>query len=340
MASSKDCRRGPRYMFARNFRKYKVENLSTYHTQCKRGKSCQYQDHRILSKGYAIQGLLRKTVRVFIITRGAIGMIAHKRFCGNIYLKRIHSSMEHIKPSKCKSHFWNHVKHTDTKRKAAKTTRQPVPALKRLSVAPDAPEAYPQGPGAPGAYSQVLGGPGAYPQGLGVHLLLLLSMPGMPGGNSEGPPQQRQQRLDSNMMPIAVQVINDDLTRAGVFPCFHILFCPRSQEIKIDCSEVRPSLKVKYDKLQGYQARNAFHVGSPLPQGKVGHLSTCYTQYKRGDLVDIKSNEAVQKDEPGSLRNQTVIVELPSKIHPPPKNLCGASPGFATTHDFIAAMKP
>lgn len=73
----------------------------------------------------------------------------------------------------------------------------------------------PGGPGMPGSFAPGApgpGGPGGYPSG-GP------GMPGMQGGYPGGPPQQRQQRLDPNMMPSAVQVIDDDSsTRSGIFP--------------------------------------------------------------------------------------------------------------------------
>uniref|UniRef100_A0A1I7T524 Protein transport protein Sec24C n=1 Tax=Caenorhabditis tropicalis TaxID=1561998 RepID=A0A1I7T524_9PELO len=73
---------------------------------------------------------------------------------------------------------------------------------------PQVPGSFPPGPQVPGSFP-----PGTYPQGPGAP-----GMPGMPGGYLGGPPQQRQQRLDPNMMPSAVQVIDDDSARAGIFP--------------------------------------------------------------------------------------------------------------------------
>ncbi|CAL2040490.1 unnamed protein product [Caenorhabditis brenneri] len=75
---------------------------------------------------------------------------------------------------------------------------------------PGAPGPFPPGPGAPGSFPPGPGAPGSFPPGPGA--------PGMPGGYPGGPPQQRQQRLDPNMMPSAVQVIDDDSARSGLFP--------------------------------------------------------------------------------------------------------------------------
>uniref|UniRef100_A0A1I7UM59 Protein transport protein Sec24-like CEF n=1 Tax=Caenorhabditis tropicalis TaxID=1561998 RepID=A0A1I7UM59_9PELO len=67
------------------------------------------------------------------------------------------------------------------------------------------PEGHPTAPQVPGPFP-----PGTYPQGPGA--------PGIPQGYPGGPPQQRQHRLDPNIMPNAVQVIEDDDARAGIFP--------------------------------------------------------------------------------------------------------------------------
>ncbi|CAP26255.2 Protein CBR-SEC-24.1 [Caenorhabditis briggsae] len=88
---------------------------------------------------------------------------------------------------------------------------------------PGASGAYPQGPNVPGQYPQVPGAAGTFPQGPGVpggfpQAPGAPGMPGMPGGYPGGPPQQRQQRLDPNMMPSAVQVIDEDSARSGIFP--------------------------------------------------------------------------------------------------------------------------
>ncbi|CAB3406008.1 unnamed protein product [Caenorhabditis bovis] len=91
---------------------------------------------------------------------------------------------------------------------------------------PNLPSNFPPGPGAPNGSSNFppgQGGSGGYPAGPGAFppgpggFPPGSRAPGAPGGYP-GPPQQQQQRLDPNMMPSAVQVMDDDIARAGLFP--------------------------------------------------------------------------------------------------------------------------
>ncbi|CAI2347954.1 unnamed protein product [Caenorhabditis sp. 36 PRJEB53466] len=136
MTNSKGLRRGTRYMFARDFRKHGVEHLSTYYTQYKRGDLVDIKTNGAFQKGMPFKAYHGRTGRIFNVTKGAVGIIVNKRVRGNILPKRINIRVEHIKPSKCRTDFLNRVKSNDEKRKAAKTAGQPVPALKRLPVAP------------------------------------------------------------------------------------------------------------------------------------------------------------------------------------------------------------
>ncbi|CAD6191879.1 unnamed protein product [Caenorhabditis auriculariae] len=98
---------------------------------------------------------------------------------------------------------------------------------------PQAPSGFPPGPQAPGGYpgSQAPAGfppgpqaPGGFPSGPGFPPGPggFAPGPGQPGAapGYPGPPQQQRapQRLDPNLMPSAVQVIEDDRVREGLFP--------------------------------------------------------------------------------------------------------------------------
>jgi large subunit ribosomal protein L21e len=135
MVNPKGYRKGTRYLFAKRFRTYGVEPLSTFLRCYKVGDIVDIKANGAFQKGMPHKFYHGKTGRIFNVTKHAVGVIVNKRVRHRILQKRINIRVEHIRPSKCRQDFLNRVKENEKKKHEAKAKGE-VAVVKRMPIVP------------------------------------------------------------------------------------------------------------------------------------------------------------------------------------------------------------
>ncbi|KAL7674551.1 hypothetical protein ACOME3_000828 [Neoechinorhynchus agilis] len=131
MTNTKGCRRGTRYMFARDFRKHGTIPLSTYMKVYRRGDYVDIKVNGAVQKGMAHKYYHGRTGRVFNVSRHAVGVVVNKRVRSRLIPKRIFVRVEHVKPSRCQEEFKKRQKETEKAKKEGKEIKKRMPAQPR-----------------------------------------------------------------------------------------------------------------------------------------------------------------------------------------------------------------
>merc|ERR1712227_289672 len=120
MTNPKGIRRGTRYMFSKDFRKKGTIGLKTYFACYRKGDIVDIKGDGAFQKGMPHKVYHGTTGRVFNVTRRAVGVIVNKQHNGRIIPKRINVRIEHVKHSKSRQGFLDHVVANSAAIKAAK----------------------------------------------------------------------------------------------------------------------------------------------------------------------------------------------------------------------------
>eukprot|EP00126_Sphaerothecum_destruens_P001034 Sdes_comp12378_c0_seq1m2988 len=135
MGRTNGVRAGTRYLFARKFRNYGPEHLSTYLECYKVGDIVDVKGNGAVQKGMPHKFYHGKTGIVFNVAPHAVGVIVNKRVGNRIIRKRINLRVEHIKHSACRDDFLNRVKRNEILRKEAQAKGERV-NVKRQATQP------------------------------------------------------------------------------------------------------------------------------------------------------------------------------------------------------------
>ena len=122
-----------RHMFKRDFRGHGVIPLSTYMRCYKVGDYVDIKANGAVHKGMPFKGYHGRTGIVFDVTKTALGVEVNKQVRNRIVKKRIHVKVEHVRPSKCRQEFLNHMEEC---RKLSKEHKGEKLCLKRVPAQP------------------------------------------------------------------------------------------------------------------------------------------------------------------------------------------------------------
>ena len=124
-----------RDMFAKDFRKAGVHELSKYFINYKIGDIVDIKCDGAVHKGMPHKFYHGRTGVVFNVTKNSVGIEVNKVLRGKILKKRIHVRVDHCRPSKCRLDFLKRVKDNELKKKAAKAKGEKI-SLKRMPGQP------------------------------------------------------------------------------------------------------------------------------------------------------------------------------------------------------------
>ncbi|CAB1108060.1 unnamed protein product [Ectocarpus sp. CCAP 1310/34] len=109
-----------RDMFARDFGKNGVNELSIYLRKYKRGDYVDIKCNPSIHKGMPFKYYHGRTGIVFNVTKTSLGVRVNKQVNGRIISKQIHVRVEHVSPSKCRDEMKRRVKENEAAKKAAR----------------------------------------------------------------------------------------------------------------------------------------------------------------------------------------------------------------------------
>jgi large subunit ribosomal protein L21e len=130
-------RANTRTLFRKDFRKHGRPHSTTYLRSYKRGDYVDIKVDASQHKGMPFKHYHGRTGVVFNVNKRAVGIIVNKQVNGRIIPKRLHVSIPHVLPSKCRDGHIARVKKNEELKKAAKAQGEIV-ELKRKPTQPKA----------------------------------------------------------------------------------------------------------------------------------------------------------------------------------------------------------
>lgn len=123
-----------RHMFAKAFGERGAPNISTYLKTYHVGDYVDIKVNGAVHKGMPYKFYHGRTGIVYNVTKGALGIIVHKRVGNRFMEKRINVRIEHVRLSKCRQDFLARVASNDALRRAGKPEQvaKRTPALPRV----------------------------------------------------------------------------------------------------------------------------------------------------------------------------------------------------------------
>ena len=109
-----------RHMFAKDFRKAGLHQLSKYFVSYKIGDIVDIKCDGSVMDGMPHKFYHGRTGVVFNVTKQSVGVEVNKVLRGKILKKRCHFRIEHVSQSKCRLDFLKRVKENEQKKAAAK----------------------------------------------------------------------------------------------------------------------------------------------------------------------------------------------------------------------------
>ena len=136
MPHSYGVRARTRHLFSKKFGDHGMPHLSTYMQVYKVGQYVDIKANGAIHKGMPFKFYHGRTGIIYNVTKGAVGVIVHKRVGSRFIEKRINVRIEHIKPSKCRQDFLQRVKENAEASRLAKLNGTPKPSMKRTPGLP------------------------------------------------------------------------------------------------------------------------------------------------------------------------------------------------------------